>query len=92
MADLGNPEQNIAFILGRMDGKLDALHTGQDTIMRRIDSLDSRVMALEGESLGRLQGEKTDRKWTAGLAAVVTLVVTGVLQLLSAALPSYLSK
>ena len=90
MTDLGSPEQNVAFMLGRIDGKIDTLSTGQANIITRIDSLDTRVQALEGESISRLADEKSSRKWTALIAAAIGGIMSAAVTIGAAIIPSFL--
>jgi hypothetical protein len=66
----------VYYILGEISGQLKGIAQGQLSMAASIENLNTRVQALEGESLARLAADKTGDRFTGRTAAIIAFVVS----------------
>ena len=70
----GNHAEDLRFVLGRLDGKVDMVLAGQARTNEEVKDLGARIDKVERELVAIKAERGTERRWSAGIWAVLTSV------------------
>lgn len=78
----GQHAEDLRFVLGRLDGKMDMVLAGQSKMDAEVKDLGTRIDKVERELVAIKAERGTERRWSAGIWTVLTsaaaLVVSAV--------------
>jgi hypothetical protein len=80
----GNHAEDLRFVLGRLDGKVDMVLAGQARTNEEVKDLGARIDKVERELVAIKAERGTERRWSAGIWTVLTSAVALVVSTVAA--------